>query len=317
MARLAYLGTPELAVPPLRALLDAGHDVALVVTRADKRRGRGAGPSPSPVKRAALELGLTVTDDIHEVTEVGAELGVVVAYGRIIGVPVLDRLRLVNLHFSLLPRWRGAAPVERALLAGDAVTGVCVMDVEQGLDTGPLYACTEVPIGEDDLSTVRQRLVDVGSRLLVDLLAGGVAGLPAPRPQEGEPSYAEKLTARDLELDWRRPARELARVVRLGRAFTTFRGRRLGILQAVPVPPELGADLGRAGDVAPEAGAGAGLLDGDTVGTGAGRLRLVLVQPEGRRPMSAADWLRGARPAPGEALGEPAVRSVMSDGDRS
>src|SRR5664280_283244 len=123
MARLVFLGTPDAAVPPLRALAAAGHDIALVVTRPDKKRGRGGALLPSPVKAAATELGLAVTDSLDEVAGAGAELGVVVAYGRIIPVAILDQLPMVNLHFSLLPRWRGAAPVERAILEGDAETG--------------------------------------------------------------------------------------------------------------------------------------------------------------------------------------------------
>jgi len=138
--RLVYLGTPDMAVPPLRALHDAGHDIALVVSGADKRRGRGGATSPSPVKAVALELGLPVTADPDDVLAVAADLGVVVAYGRIIRPHVLAHLPMVNLHFSLLPRWRGAAPVERAILAGDDRTGVCVMAVEETLDTGGVYA---------------------------------------------------------------------------------------------------------------------------------------------------------------------------------
>jgi Formyl transferase len=128
--RLVYLGTPEAAVAPLRALVDAGFEIALVVSRPDRRRGRGGALSPSPVKAAATELGLTVTDVLDDVLGVDADLGVVVAYGRIIPSRILERLPMINLHFSLLPRWRGAAPVERALLAGDIETGVCVMDVD-------------------------------------------------------------------------------------------------------------------------------------------------------------------------------------------
>ena len=139
--RLAFLGTPAMAVPPLRALIDAGHDVALVVTRPDAKRGRGSTTSPSPVKSAAIDLGIPVTHTVDDVLALDppAELGVVVAFGRIIKPHVLAELPMINLHFSLLPRWRGAAPVERALLAGDEVTGVCVMDVEEGLDTGAVY----------------------------------------------------------------------------------------------------------------------------------------------------------------------------------
>src|ERR1019366_691274 len=174
MARLVYLGTPEAAVTPLRALVGAGHEVALVVTRPDKRRGRGSEFAPSPVKAAAVELGLPVSVALEDVLDVGAELGVVVAYGRIIPSAVLDRLAMVNVHFSLLPRWRGAAPVERAILEGDARTGVCLMAVERGLDTGPIYALDDTSIDEhESVEELRARLVDIGCRLLVDNLSGG------------------------------------------------------------------------------------------------------------------------------------------------
>ncbi|MEL7157438.1 MAG: methionyl-tRNA formyltransferase, partial [Actinomycetota bacterium] len=197
--RLVYLGTPDMAVPPLQALHEAGFDIALVVTRIDKRRGRGSGTSPSPVKAAALELGLPVSHDLDEATSVGADLGVVVAYGRLIPVAVLARLAMVNIHFSLLPRWRGAAPVERALLAGDEITGVCLMEVAEGLDTGAVYARRELTIGDDDLATLQARLVDVGAELLVEELGRGLA---PPTPQQGEPTHAAKLTTDDLRLDF-------------------------------------------------------------------------------------------------------------------
>ena len=166
---------------PLRALVAAGHDVALVVTRPDKKRGRGGALVPSPVKAAAQELGLPVTSRVDDVLDAGAELGVVVAYGRLIKPHVLDVLPMVNLHFSLLPRWRGAAPVERAILAGDPVTGVCVMALEEGLDTGPVYACEERPIGEEEtLEEVRTALTETGTRMLVGLLATGLPDADAP-----------------------------------------------------------------------------------------------------------------------------------------
>ncbi len=145
MARLAYLGTPQLAVPPLRALVDAGHDVALCVTRPDRRRGRGGQTTPSPVKAAAGELGIAVSHDMDDLLAARVELAVVVAFGRIIPARLLQELSMVNLHFSLLPRWRGAAPVERAILAGDDETGVCLMKIEEGLDSGPVYASTDRP----------------------------------------------------------------------------------------------------------------------------------------------------------------------------
>ena len=165
MARLAYLGTPDLAVPPLRALVAAGHDVALCVTRPDRRRGRGGDTTPSPVKAAAGELGIAVSHDMDDLIPARVELAVVVAFGRIIPARLLEQLLMVNLHFSLLPRWRGAAPVERAILAGDRETGVCLMKVEAGLDTGPVYATRIVEITDDvTLADLREQLVGVGSR---------------------------------------------------------------------------------------------------------------------------------------------------------
>jgi len=274
------------AVPPLRALVAAGHEVALVVTRPDKKRGRGSALVPSPVKAAALKMGLAVTSQVDDLLELGAELGVVVAYGRIIKPHVLAVLPMLNIHFSLLPRWRGAAPVERAILAGDEVTGVCIMALEKGLDTGPVYARQERPLGaEETLDEVRGALTDMGTRMLVDLLA---TGLPEPRPQEGEPTYAAKIEPEEHHLDWSRPAVELHRVIRLGQAWTTFRGRRLRILRARVSAAEL----------AP------GELDAGTLaaGTGAGALELVEVQPEGKGPQPAASWRNGARLQPGERL---------------
>lgn len=295
--RLAYLGTPEAAVPPLRALVDAGHDVRMVVSRPDRRRNRGGGAVASPVKSEAERLGIPVVHDLDAlVPEARAgepsappELGVVVAYGRIVPRRVLERLPMVNVHFSLLPRWRGAAPVERAILAGDAVTGVSIMALEPELDAGPVYTSESVAIGPGEhLASLRQRLAEVGTRLLVDVLA---APLPEPVAQSGAPSYAEKLAPDELRLTWRRPAAELARVVRLDRAWTLWRGRRLLVLEAEAT-----------GGAAPD-GAAPGSLVGPAVVTGSGLLTLVTVHPEGRAPMPADAWVRGARPAAGERLG--------------
>ena len=272
--RLAYLGTPEMAVPPLRALVAAGHDVALVVSRADARRGRGGATSPSPVKAVALELGIPVTDRVDDVLalEPPAELGVVVAFGRIIKPHVLAALPMINLHFSLLPRWRGAAPLERALLAGDDVTGVGVMAVEEGLDTGGVYRQEVVPIGPDETAEeLRARLVEAGTRLLLDALHDGFASLGDPVPQVGEPTYAEKLTPEDLHIDWSAPPEEIHRKVRVGGAWTTHKGKRLKVWRT-----RLG-------------------IDGD--------VELVEVQPEGKGRMAAGDWANGARWHPGDPLG--------------
>ena len=168
----------------------------------------------------------------------------VVAYGRIIKPHVLAHLSMVNVHFSLLPRWRGAAPVERALLAGDDVTGVCIMDVEEGLDTGGVHARREVPIGPTTTADeLRRDLVAIGTELLVDVLSRPLG--PA-EPQVGDVTYAAKITPDELQLDWSRPAAELDRVVRVGGAWTTFRGRRLKVLAATPTDGA-GGDAGRAG----------------------------------------------------------------------
>lgn len=268
--RLAFLGTPGAAVPPLRALVAAGHDVALVVSRADARRGRGGELTPSPVKAAALELGIPTTDVVDDVLalEPPAELGVVVAFGQIIKPHVLDALPMVNLHFSLLPRWRGAAPVERAILAGDERTGVDLMVVEEGLDTGGIHREVVLDIGPDETAEeLRARLVEAGTRLLVDGLAEGLG--PA-RPQEGEPTYAEKIRPEELEIDWGAPPAAIHRLVRLGGAFTTHRGKRLKVWRSA-------------------------LVDGE--------LQLLEVQPEGKGRMAFRDWANGARWSPGEAFG--------------
>ena len=290
MTRLAYLGTPDLAVPPLRALAGAGHDIAVCVTRPDRRRGRGTDLTPSPVKEAATELGIAVTHDMVDVVTAGVELAVVVAYGRIIPARLLEEVPMVNLHFSLLPRWRGAAPVERAILAGDHETGVCLMKVEEGLDTGPVYAVRTVPLDDDvTLAALRERLVTIGSAMLVDTLATGLSGLPDPVPQHGEVTIADKISKEDLHLDWAQPAAQLRRVVRLGKAWTTFRRTRLTVLEAEA--------CGGGTALAP------GTLDGPAVATGEGTLVLRRVQPESRSPMSADEWLRGVRPQNGERVG--------------
>ena len=290
LTALAFFGTPDVAVTPLRALHAAGHDIKLVVTRADRRRGRGPAPGPSPVKVAAFDLGLPVTERIDDVLDAGAELGVVVAFGRLIRPHILAALPMVNLHFSLLPRWRGAAPVERAILAGDAETGVCLMELEEGLDTGPIHGCRKVTIEpEETADELRAALVEEGTDLLLQQLRDG---LTPPVPQHGTPTYAAKIEPAELQLDWSRPAAELDRVVRLGRAWTMFRARWLRVLRARVVALPSGHP------------AQPGALQGFTVGTGHDALELLEVQPEGKLPMAAREWHNGARPVPGELLGE-------------
>lgn len=266
-----------MAVTPLRALVEAGHEVVLAVTGADRRRGRGSDVSPSPVKAAARELGLAVSHSVDDVVTAvhadGAELGVVVAFGRIIKPHVLDEIPMVNLHFSLLPRWRGAAPVERALLAGDVRTGVCVMAVEEGLDTGGVYARREIAIGpQATAAELRAELTEVGTGLLVETLAEPVdAWVGDAIPQTGEVTYAAKLTAEDFEIDWSAPAIDIHRLIRVGGAWTTFRGKRLKINEAR-------------------------LVDDRLVPT--------VVQPEGKAAMAFEAWRNGARPTSDELFGD-------------
>ncbi len=284
--RVVYLGTPEIAVPPLEALHAAGFDIALVITAPDKRRGRGSKLVPTPVKAAALRLGIPVSHSVDDAITVGADLGVVVAFGELIKAPLLAELAMVNIHFSLLPRWRGAAPVERAILAGDAETGVCLMALEVGLDTGGVYRREKLTISDDaTLEELWAALVAVGSEMLVDALT---VGLGTPEPQVGEASYAKKLTSAEFHLDFAEPAAALHRRVRVGRAWCEFRGKRLRIWATQ-------VDSSRA---AP----GIGQLDGDWVGTGNGALQLITVQPEGKAKMEATAWRNGAQPGPDEQL---------------
>lgn len=291
--RIAYLGSPGLAVPPLRALIDAGFDVALVVTQPDRRRRRGGKDDPTPVKAAALDLGIPVSHDVVDVVDAHVDLGVVVAFGRIIPVDVLDAVSMVNIHFSLLPRWRGAAPLERAILAGDEVTGVCLMEVDETLDTGGVYARREVPIDPHaTLEDLRGALVAAACEMLVTELSAGL-GEPQPQPQSGEVTWAEKIRTSEYEVDWTRPAVEIERVVRLGRAWTTWRGSRLGIVSA----------KARSVDEAEGRTPAPGEIDAVSVGTGEGVLELAEVKPEGKRAVDAAGWVNGARLEPGEMLG--------------
>jgi methionyl-tRNA formyltransferase len=266
-------------VPTLRAIVEAGHDVALVVSAADKRRGRGSQVAPSPVKAAALELGLPVTARIDDLLDLDppAELGVVVAFGRLIKPHVLDALPMINVHFSLLPRWRGAAPLERAILAGDEVTGVCVMDVEEGLDTGAVYGRVEVAMDDMTADELRTVLVAAGTTLVLDALANG---LGEPEPQAGEALYAHKLEPAELAIDWTKPAADIHRTVRVGNAWTTHRGKRLKVWRtALP--------------------AGGGVV----VPTGTEPIELVEVQPEGKPRLPAGAWANGVHWQPTDTLG--------------
>ena len=285
---LVYLGTPQMAVPPLEALVDAGFPIRMVVTRPDARRRRGGDPIGSPVKLAAQKLGIPVTHDVDDVLDAGATLGVVVAFGQIIKPHVLDQLPMVNLHFSLLPRWRGAAPVERAILEGDAETGVAIMAVEEGLDTGGIFTEERVRIlATTTGDQLRAELVKRGSRMLVETLT---TGLPEPRPQVGEPVYAKKISSVDLRLVFSESADRNLRRIRLGRAWCEFRGERLVVWDAEVV----------------EATGEPGLLvetdEGPLVSTSLGSLLMSEVQPAGRKRVSGRDWWNGVQPEDDERL---------------
>jgi methionyl-tRNA formyltransferase len=298
--RVAFLGTPDVAAVALRALAAAEFDIPLVISRPDRRRGRGGSLSPSPAKQAALDLGLTVTDRLDDLADLDAsgqpvDLAVVVAYGRIIPMTLLSRVPMVNIHFSLLPRWRGAAPVERAILAGDTETGVCLMEVAEGLDEGGVYRRVTTPIGPDETADeLRERLGLLGADLLVQALS---EGLGPPTEQVGDVTYAAKLDRDEFRLDLATSAAELHRRVRVGRAWCQFRGRRLGVERAAVATEgaDDGPDRGH-GDAEP------GTIIGTGVATGDGILELVEVKPEGKRAMPAADWLNGVQPQPGEML---------------
>jgi methionyl-tRNA formyltransferase len=310
--RVVYLGTPEPAVPPLRALLASAHQVVAVVTRPDKPRTHARGrPAPSPVRRVADEAGLPVLtpargrdpDFPGQLASLGADIGVTCAFGLLLPRPVLDAFPrgVINVHFSLLPAYRGAAPVQRALADGVTVTGVTTFQLDEGMDTGPMLHTAEAKVDPgEDAGALTARLADAGAALLVRTIDDLEAGTLTPRPQPAHgASLAPKVTAEEARLDFARPA---ARVVDAVRAFTpapgawtTLRGRRLKIRAATAVTPPDGVTLAP-GELAATPG---GLLAGATDGA----VRLDVVQPDGRQPMPGADFARGLRPAPDERLG--------------
>ena len=274
--RVAYIGTPAIAVDPLLKLVEEGYDIPLVVTGPDKRRGRGSSTSPSDVKREAERLGLNVSSNIDDLVSIDVDLAIVVAFGQLIPKHILDHVQMINIHFSLLPRWRGAAPLERAILAGDTKTGVCIMELEETLDTGGIYRCVEIPIGPNQtLEELRAKSVSEGVDLLLQSLE---EGLGSPTPQLGEPSYAHKISNSELEIDWGLSSEEILRLVRLGRAWTTVSGSRLRVHSA-KIGSLTNLEIGQ--------------RKGLSVGSCDGTVELIEVQPEGRKKMLAEDWMNG------------------------
>lgn len=307
--RVVFLGNDAWSVPSLAGVVRATDlEVVTVVTNPPRPAGRGSRIRPTAVADAAAELGtpLLEIDSVRDartmerLRALAPDLFLVVAYGELLPVDVLSlpRLGAVNLHFSLLPRWRGASPVQHALLHGDRVTGVTVMLMDQGLDTGPVLAQMDEPVDpSDDAGSLGGRLAGIGAQLLVESVRAWVAGPLVPQAQRGTPTYAPKLTPLDRMLDWSAPATEVVNRVRAlapdPGARTAWRGAAMKVLRAEP-----GEDIsGAPGEiVATEA-------RGVLVKSGSGVVRLLEVAPAGRRRMPAADWARGARPSPGDRLG--------------
>jgi methionyl-tRNA formyltransferase len=338
--RLVFAGTPEVAVPSLDALLASSHEVVAVVTRPDARAGRGRTLHPSPTKERALSAGIEVVtpasardpEFLARLRDLAPDACPVVAYGNLLPRSVLDvpRLGWVNLHFSLLPAWRGAAPVQHALIAGDDVTGASTFLVEEAMDSGPLLGTmTETVRPTDTAGDVLARLAVAGAGLLVASLDAVESGAAQPVPQAADGvSYAPKVTVEDARVRWGDPALAVDRRIRgctpAPGAWTLFRGERLKVGPVVRLDSaglvglvglaDLAGSTGATGPAdqanpgGPEVTLAAGELfvdrHGVLVGTGTTAVRLGEVQPPGKRPMPAADWARGARARPGERLGE-------------
>lgn len=304
--RLAFMGTPDFSVPCLAALIEAGHEVVCVYSQPPRPAGRGHKLRPSPVHAFAEERGIPVRtpkslrkpEEQQAFAELGLDAAIVVAYGLILPQPILDtpRLGCINVHASLLPRWRGAAPIQRAIMSGDAQSGVVIMHMEAGLDTGPMLSRTVVPIGPTtDAGQLHDVLSEAGAKLLVPTLADLAAGkiTPVPQPEEGV-TYAAKITREDAAFDWKRPTVEIDRLIR---SLTPYpgvtcyiRGEPVKILAARPLETKHGAVPGETLD------------EHLTIACGDGALRLERVQRAGKTPVEAEAFLRGFPVPAGERV---------------
>ncbi|WP_030756932.1 methionyl-tRNA formyltransferase [Streptomyces sp. NRRL F-5135] len=308
--KLVFAGTPEVAVPALDALIASDrHEVAAVVTRPDAPSGRGRRLVACPVAQRAEEAGIEVLkparprdeDFLARLREIGPDCCPVVAYGALLPRVALDvpAHGWVNLHFSLLPAWRGAAPVQHAVLAGDEVTGASTFQIEEGLDSGPVYGVlTEQVRAADTSGDLLTRLAFAGAGLLVATMDGIEDGTLKPKPQPAEGvSLAPKINVEDARVDWAAPALRVDRLVRACTpapgAWTVFRGERLKLIQLTPLPDRRELSPGEI----------AAAKNSVHVGTGSHDVELLWVQPQGKKPMRAADWARGVRIAQGERLG--------------
>lgn len=313
--RVVFAGTPDVALPSLEAVVASSHELVGVITRPDAPAGRGRRLEASPVKARALELGLPVLTPtsvkdpgfLDDLTQLAPDACPVVAYGNLVPQAALDipRHGWVNLHFSLLPAWRGAAPVQHAIMAGDEVTGATTFRLERGLDTGPVYGVmTEVIRPTDTAGDLLDRLAQAGAGLLVATLDGIEQGDLVAQPQSVEGvSLAPKLEVVDARIAWAHPARAVDRRIRgctpAPGAWTTFRGERLKVAPVAVVAPD---EVPGHGTLTP----GALLVTKQAVlvGTGTVPVRLGTVQAHGKRPMAAADWARGVRIEAGERVGD-------------
>jgi len=306
--RLAFLGTPDFALPTLAALLEAGHEVAAVYSQPPAQRGRGSVLSPSPVHAFAAARGIEVRtpaslrpdEEIEAFAALELDTAVVVAFGRLLPVGIIDapRLSSFNLHASLLPRWRGAAPIQRAIMAGDSTTGVCVMRMTAGLDEGPVLAAQAIPIAAlDTAGTLHDRLAPLGAGLMVETLDHVSRGqaVETPQPEEGA-TYARKIRATEAPIRWRAPADAVDRKIR---GLSPFPGAWF-MVQTDRGPTRVKALLSRF-----EAGAGAPgeVIDGAfLIACGTGAVRILRAQREGRAPQDAAEFQRGFPLPPGTLL---------------
>jgi methionyl-tRNA formyltransferase len=307
--RIAFAGTPAFAAAALQALVDSRFDVALVLTQPDRPAGRGLRQSPGAVKQLALRHGLTVAQPqtlrneeiLAQLRSIAAQAMVVAAYGLILPSAVLDLFPTgcINIHASLLPRWRGAAPIQRAILAGDRETGISIMRMEQGLDTGPVYLTGTAPILPDDSAgSLHDRLAALGARCIVEALPQIAQGVLAPSPQPADGiTYAHKITKAEAAIDWQRDSLEVDRQVR---AFNPFPGA-FSLLRNEPMKIWRGFATPR-GQGTPGEILGCG-PDGIDVACGEGMLKITELQKAGGRRLSAAEFLRGSSPVTGEHFG--------------
>lgn len=304
--KVIFAGTPEFARQALAAIIAAGHEVVLVLTQPDRPSGRGMKLTPSPVKVEAENHGIPVCQPeklkdpaSHEpIRTAGADVMVVAAYGLILPQAVLDipKLGCFNIHASLLPRWRGAAPIQRAIEAGDSETGICIMQMEAGLDTGPVLIEKRLPITESDTGeSLHDKLAVLGAKAIVEALESHGRLVPVPQPSEGV-TYAAKLGKDDARLDWQLSATELARKIRafnpVPGAWTLLNGEPLKIWRATP-----DSSKGKPGEVL------AASAEGLVVGCGEGAIKIMELQRAGARCMDAATFLSGLKIPVGTQLG--------------